>query len=207
MDLSGGDYFWASSCTLQGWFSSLLVLISVLASCLRSFRSVDTSTMIHKHVPDFCTVYVISKGKVSYARKAIRPAPRQANSLLDLEDHHHAISLHQTWTNPSAEQESNRGMRHQTMKYSRNSSNSSSSSRPSIDRLFTQQTSDRDFKFLDDNSLDGEEIQPNIPVRHCVHWVSLPPSEDGKIHSSILEFFRKKWKQRCRGSDYSWSRR
>ncbi|KAG6520200.1 hypothetical protein ZIOFF_017238 [Zingiber officinale] len=141
----------------------ILILGASKGGFIRSFRSVDTSTMIHKHVPDFCTVYVISKGRISYTRKAIRPAPRQANSLLDLEDHHHADS--ETWK-PSAEQESNRGMRHQTMRYSSNSSNSASnSSRASIDRLFTQQASDLDSKFLDSEPLDGEEIPPNIPVR------------------------------------------
>ncbi|XP_042467079.1 U-box domain-containing protein 51-like [Zingiber officinale] len=139
----------------------ILILGASKGGFIRSFRSVDTSTMIHKHVPDFCTVYVISKGRISYTRKAIRPAPRQANSLLDLEDHHHADS--ETWK-PSAEQESNRGMRHQTMRYSSNSSNSASnSSRASIDRLFTQQASDLDSKFLDSEPLDGEEIPPNIP--------------------------------------------
>ncbi|XP_074557587.1 U-box domain-containing protein 52-like [Curcuma longa] len=104
----------------------ILILGASKGGFIRSFRSVDTSTMIHKHVPDFCSVYVISKGRISYARKAIRPAPRQANSLLDHEaDHRHAVS--ETWKLPSAEQESNRGMRHQTMKYNSNWSNSSSS--------------------------------------------------------------------------------
>ncbi|KAG6488237.1 hypothetical protein ZIOFF_056996 [Zingiber officinale] len=38
-------------------------------------RSTDLSSRISKAVPDFCTVFVISKGKVSSARSAVRSAP------------------------------------------------------------------------------------------------------------------------------------
>ncbi|XP_073116920.1 U-box domain-containing protein 52 isoform X2 [Elaeis guineensis] len=39
------------------------------------FRSTDTPSNISRGAPDFCTVYVISKGKVLSMRNAIRPAP------------------------------------------------------------------------------------------------------------------------------------
>ncbi|KAG0470338.1 hypothetical protein HPP92_017038 [Vanilla planifolia] len=42
---------------------------------LRRFKSTDVSTNISKSAPDFCTVYVISKGKFLSVRNAIRPAP------------------------------------------------------------------------------------------------------------------------------------
>lgn len=44
----------------------------------RSFRSTDTSSSISKGVPDFCTVFIISKGKVSSMRNAARPPPTGA---------------------------------------------------------------------------------------------------------------------------------
>ncbi|KAG0481875.1 hypothetical protein HPP92_009959 [Vanilla planifolia] len=39
------------------------------------FRSSDVSTHVSKGAPDFCTVYVISKGKVLSVRNAVRAAP------------------------------------------------------------------------------------------------------------------------------------
>ncbi|XP_038985719.1 U-box domain-containing protein 52 [Phoenix dactylifera] len=39
------------------------------------FKSADTPTNISKGAPDFCTVYVISKGKVLSMRNAVRAAP------------------------------------------------------------------------------------------------------------------------------------
>ncbi|XP_026658157.1 U-box domain-containing protein 35 isoform X1 [Phoenix dactylifera] len=41
----------------------------------RRFRTTDVSTSISKGAPDFCTVYIISKGKVSSMRNAVRAAP------------------------------------------------------------------------------------------------------------------------------------
>ncbi|RRT70362.1 hypothetical protein B296_00000465 [Ensete ventricosum] len=42
---------------------------------LRRFKNHDVAASITKGVPDFCTVYVIGKGKVSAMRSAVRPAP------------------------------------------------------------------------------------------------------------------------------------
>ncbi|XP_010252203.1 PREDICTED: U-box domain-containing protein 35-like isoform X2 [Nelumbo nucifera] len=39
------------------------------------FKSTDVATTVSKGAPDFCTVYVISKGKISSVRSASRPAP------------------------------------------------------------------------------------------------------------------------------------
>ncbi|OAY66750.1 U-box domain-containing protein 52 [Ananas comosus] len=39
------------------------------------FKGTDVSTSISRNAPDFCTVYVISKGKVSSQRNAVRAAP------------------------------------------------------------------------------------------------------------------------------------
>ncbi|KAG6467437.1 hypothetical protein ZIOFF_074745 [Zingiber officinale] len=46
-----------------------------LHTTTRSFRNLDISVNIYKTVPDFCTAYVISKGKLSSVKNAIRPAP------------------------------------------------------------------------------------------------------------------------------------
>ncbi|WOL17397.1 U-box domain-containing protein 52-like [Canna indica] len=54
----------------------LVIGASPRGGFVRSFRSTDISSTIFKGVPDFCTVYVISKGgKVSSMKNAARPPP------------------------------------------------------------------------------------------------------------------------------------
>ncbi|CAD5173043.1 unnamed protein product [Musa acuminata subsp. malaccensis] len=53
----------------------LVIGSSSRSGFVRSFRSTDLSTTICKGVPDFCSVYIISKGKVSSMRNAVRPPP------------------------------------------------------------------------------------------------------------------------------------
>ncbi|RZR98650.1 hypothetical protein BHM03_00028042 [Ensete ventricosum] len=48
---------------------------------VRSFRYTDISANICKTVPDFCTVYIISKGKISSMRNAVRSAPVVSSTL------------------------------------------------------------------------------------------------------------------------------
>ncbi|KAI3892081.1 hypothetical protein MKW92_016863 [Papaver armeniacum] len=47
-------------------------------SFLRTFKPTDVPTVVTKSAPDFCTVYVISKGKVSSVKTASRAAPSVA---------------------------------------------------------------------------------------------------------------------------------
>nr|CAD1827877.1 unnamed protein product [Ananas comosus var. bracteatus] len=42
---------------------------------VRRFKNTDIASSVSKSAPDFCTVYVISKGKVSSLRNAVRAAP------------------------------------------------------------------------------------------------------------------------------------
>uniref|UniRef100_A0A5B6Z2D4 RING-type E3 ubiquitin transferase n=1 Tax=Davidia involucrata TaxID=16924 RepID=A0A5B6Z2D4_DAVIN len=44
-------------------------------SLLRRFKAIDIPGTVSKGLPDFCTTYVISKGKISSARSATRPPP------------------------------------------------------------------------------------------------------------------------------------
>jgi len=54
----------------------------------RRFKT-DLPTTVSKSAPDFCNVYVISKGKIASVRNASRPAPYQ-NSMQQCEiDNHH----------------------------------------------------------------------------------------------------------------------
>ncbi|KAL5999154.1 hypothetical protein ACLOJK_040604 [Asimina triloba] len=46
-----------------------------LSSSLLKFRNPDVPSTVTKIIPDFCTVYVISKGKAISVRSATRPAP------------------------------------------------------------------------------------------------------------------------------------
>ena len=60
----------------------------------RLFKTVDIPGTVLKRAPNFCTVYVVSKGKVSGLRNATRPVPAryaaggallvQRNSSVDL---------------------------------------------------------------------------------------------------------------------------
>ncbi|KAG6509625.1 hypothetical protein ZIOFF_027625 [Zingiber officinale] len=50
----------------------LVIGASPKGGFIRSFKSIDLSTTIYKGVPDFCTIYVISKGKISSTRNATR---------------------------------------------------------------------------------------------------------------------------------------
>ncbi|XP_042456543.1 U-box domain-containing protein 35-like [Zingiber officinale] len=59
----------------QSSIEKLVIGASPKGGFYRSFRSTDLSTNISKAVPDFCTVIVVSKGKVSSARSAVRSAP------------------------------------------------------------------------------------------------------------------------------------
>lgn len=40
----------------------------------RAFRNVDVPTTVSKSAPDFCSVYVASKGKVQNAKTASQPS-------------------------------------------------------------------------------------------------------------------------------------
>lgn len=47
----------------------------------------DTPSNVAKAAPDFCTVYVISKGKISSVRHARRDAPYQSPLIAQIENH------------------------------------------------------------------------------------------------------------------------
>ncbi|XXG64380.1 hypothetical protein AAC387_Pa05g2350 [Persea americana] len=57
---------------------NLVLGASTRGGFVRRFKSVDVPTTVCKGAPDFCSVYVISKGKVASARTAIRPAPARS---------------------------------------------------------------------------------------------------------------------------------
>ncbi|CAD5173155.1 unnamed protein product, partial [Musa acuminata subsp. malaccensis] len=63
---------------LRSAVGKLVIGSSPKGGFVRSFRSTDTSSSISKGVPDFCTVFIISKGKVSSMRNAARPPPTSA---------------------------------------------------------------------------------------------------------------------------------
>ncbi|XP_068642594.1 U-box domain-containing protein 35-like [Aristolochia californica] len=54
---------------------NLVVGASARNAFVRRFKAADVPTSVSKGAPDFCTVYVISKGKISSVRSATRPAP------------------------------------------------------------------------------------------------------------------------------------
>ncbi|KAF3794598.1 U-box domain-containing protein 35 [Nymphaea thermarum] len=63
----------------------LVLSASPKTGFFRRFKSTDVPTTVYKGAPDFCTVYIISKGKVSSVRQATRLVPavvRQTTNLL-----------------------------------------------------------------------------------------------------------------------------
>ncbi|CAA7046101.1 unnamed protein product [Microthlaspi erraticum] len=65
---------------------------------MRKFKMSDTPSNVSKAVPDFCTVYIISKGKVSSVRHATRSAPYRSPLIGQIENHS-AISNYEKFRN------------------------------------------------------------------------------------------------------------
>ncbi|KAL5974215.1 hypothetical protein ACLOJK_030878 [Asimina triloba] len=62
------------------YISQAVIDTLVIGACTRSaflsrFKTADIPSNISKGAPDFCTVYIISKGKITSVRAAARPAP------------------------------------------------------------------------------------------------------------------------------------
>nr|DAD44358.1 TPA_asm: hypothetical protein HUJ06_002588 [Nelumbo nucifera] len=63
----------------NNYISNIVVGASSRNAITRRFRNADVASCLTKSAPDFCTVYVISKGKVSTVRSASRPVPAPSN--------------------------------------------------------------------------------------------------------------------------------
>lgn len=58
----------------------------------RRFKT-DLPTSVSKSAPDFCSVYIISKGKIASVRNATRPAPYHSSMQQQCEiDNHHPLT-------------------------------------------------------------------------------------------------------------------
>ncbi|XAR57669.1 Non-specific serine/threonine protein kinase, partial [Bertholletia excelsa] len=80
----------------------ILVLGASKNGFFKRIRSADIPGSISKGVPNFCTVYVISKGKISFQRSATRSAPA-TSPLRDqiLNRHHSNPTGSSTWSEPA----------------------------------------------------------------------------------------------------------
>lgn len=67
---------------------------------IRRFKVSDVSGTVAKSAPDFCTVYVIGKGKIQSMRSASRPAP----SIFPLQVNETTIVQDKSDTNGMSEQ-------------------------------------------------------------------------------------------------------
>ncbi|KAK1277523.1 U-box domain-containing protein 34 [Acorus gramineus] len=72
------------------------------------FKSADVPTTVTKGAPDFCSVYVISKGKISCMRSAVRAAP----NISPLRAQIHQISLKSEPTTPRLSHNRSKGEMH-----------------------------------------------------------------------------------------------
>ncbi|KAH0898174.1 hypothetical protein HID58_047742 [Brassica napus] len=61
---------------------------------MRRFKT-DLPTTVSKQAPDFCNVYVISKGKIASVRNASRPAPYKSSKQLSEFDNQHPTTPEQ----------------------------------------------------------------------------------------------------------------
>lgn len=52
---------------------------------MRPFKNMDVPTAVSKAAPEFCSVYIISKGKISSVRPATRPKKLSANKFQELD--------------------------------------------------------------------------------------------------------------------------
>ncbi|KAL0732039.1 hypothetical protein Bca4012_028133 [Brassica carinata] len=85
---------------------NLVVGAASRSGFMRRFKT-DLPTSVSKSAPDFCNVYVISKGKIASVRNASRPAPYKSSMQLsepttpeNVPNHHHDHS-HSTGSTPS----------------------------------------------------------------------------------------------------------
>ncbi|ESQ35136.1 hypothetical protein EUTSA_v10009494mg, partial [Eutrema salsugineum] len=60
-------------------------------SFMRRFKT-DLPTSVSKAAPDFCNVYVISKGKISSVRNASRPAPYRSSVPSEFDNNHETFA-------------------------------------------------------------------------------------------------------------------
>nr|BAB11488.1 receptor-like protein kinase [Arabidopsis thaliana] len=65
-----------------------LILGSSKMTLLRRFKAADVSSTVMKKAPSFCTVYVISKGKISFLRSATSSPPH--SNMPSMRHHSHA---------------------------------------------------------------------------------------------------------------------
>ncbi|XP_024008625.1 U-box domain-containing protein 52 [Eutrema salsugineum] len=72
-------------------------------SFMRRFKT-DLPTSVSKAAPDFCNVYVISKGKISSVRNASRPAPYRSSVPSEFDNNHETFAnqkKHKTANTPA----------------------------------------------------------------------------------------------------------
>ncbi|URD93539.1 U-box domain-containing protein [Musa troglodytarum] len=153
-----------------------LVVGASRSGFIRSFRSADISTSISKSVPDFCTTYIITKGKLSTTRNAIRAAPtvsplraklqNQATRASNSTDHRQGLqsakgdaafgTLKLRKQTETIESPINRKTRLRTTRFSGDSDTSfASSSRTSTDRSLAQR-----FSYMSDGTdRSSESVQ------------------------------------------------
>ncbi|XP_076957344.1 U-box domain-containing protein 35-like [Bidens hawaiensis] len=61
------------------------------------FKTSDVPTHVMKAAPDFCTIYVISKGKISSAKKCLRPAPFVSPLFEQIQEQTHTNAINNTF--------------------------------------------------------------------------------------------------------------
>lgn len=78
----------------------IIIIIQIVLFCEnRRLKSIDVPTAVLKASPDFCTVYVISKSKISSVRNATRVAPFTS----PLREQINALSSHNSFSSDASD--------------------------------------------------------------------------------------------------------
>ncbi|XP_034203569.1 U-box domain-containing protein 52-like [Prunus dulcis] len=110
-------------------------------SFFRSFKVTDVPSCVIKGVPNFCTLYVIGKGKISNVQTATIPPPKKARNQI----HKQSSKVSESNGTQSMRKQQPRGRASMNNSYDHSPESTDisfvSSGRPSIDRMFTPRKS------------------------------------------------------------------
>ncbi|XP_020412836.1 U-box domain-containing protein 52 [Prunus persica] len=109
-------------------------------SFFRSFKVTDVPSCVIKGLPNFCTLYVIGKGKISYVQTATIPPPKKARNQI----HKQSSKVSESNGTQSMHKQQPRGRASMNNSYDLSPESTDisfvSSGRPSIDRMFPSLT-------------------------------------------------------------------
>ncbi|KAJ8753129.1 hypothetical protein K2173_017688 [Erythroxylum novogranatense] len=127
------------------------------------FKTTDVTTSVSKGAPDFCTVYIINKGKISSVKSATAPPPLKPSPLNQMESKSSNISdVHETLSRSS--QMSKGSERSYGFGFNEDAEIKSpfTRSRGSVGRPYEPSIPDTDISFVSSERLSIDHISPSF---------------------------------------------